>query len=266
MSATDGPDAMPRWKPFPHPSPQYRYSLAALRSRWPQLHAGDAEPLPADAKVLSAWALFHAGDFQAAVEAGLAAGGAGITVANKAQAIHATYLEESERAKLAMFEQVAARAQTQAEAEPDNPNAHYWLAYALGRHSQAISVTKAMAQGMAGRIRSALEATIALAPTHADAHVALGAYHAEVVDKLGSLVARTQGASKEAGLKHFRRALELNPGSPIAMIEYANGLVMLEGKQRLDEAEKLYVAAAACVPADATERLDVELARSELED
>ena len=50
------------------------------------------------------------------------------------------------------------------------------------------------------------------------------------------------------------------------MIEYANGMVMLEGDKRLKEAEQLYAAAAACEPADATERLDVELAKSELED
>ncbi len=257
---------MAHWKAFPYPSPDYRYTPAALRANWARLHAGDVEPLPDDAKVLAAWALFHAGDFEAAVQAGLAAGGAGITVANKAQAIHATYLEESERSKLAMFEQVAARAQEQVQAEPRNPNAHYWLAYALGRYSQGISATKALAQGMAGRIKAALESTIALAPTHADAHIALGAYHAEIIDKLGSLIARTQGASKEAGMKLFRRAMELNPGSPIALIEFANGVVMLEGDKRLKEAEQLYAQAAACVPADATERLDVELARSELED
>lgn len=257
---------MAHWRAFPYPSPDYRYTPAALRANWNRLHAGDLEPLPEDAEVLAAWALFHAGEFEAAMRAGLAAGGAGITVANKSQAIHATYLEESERCKLTMFEQVAARAQEQVQTEPRNPNAHYWLAYALGRYSQHISATKVLAQGMAGRIRAALEATIALAPAHADAHVALGAYHAEVIDKLGSLIAHTQGASKEAGLKLFRRALQLNPGSPIALIEYANGLVMLEGDKRLKEAEQLYAQAAACVPADATERLDVELARSELED
>lgn len=257
---------MARWKAFPYPSPAYRYTPEALRANWARLHAGDVEPLPADGKLLSAWALFHAGEFEAAMQAGLAAGGAGITVANKAQGIHATYLEESERSRLAMFEQVAARAQAQAEAEPGNPNARYWLAYALGHYSHGISPTQALAQGMAGRIKAALEATIALAPAHADAHVALGAYHAGIVDKLGSLMARTQGASKEAGLKNFRRALQLNPSSPMALIEYANGLVMLEGDKRQQEAEQLYRDAAACVPADAAERLDVELARSELED
>jgi hypothetical protein len=41
---------------------------------------------------------------------------------------------------------------------------------------------------------------------------------------------------------------------------------MLEGKKKMDEAVKLYHEAAACEPMDAMERLDVELAKEELED
>ena len=50
------------------------------------------------------------------------------------------------------------------------------------------------------------------------------------------------------------------------MVEYANGLVMLEGDKKMKEAEKLYADAAACEPLDAMERLDVEMAKAELED
>ena len=50
------------------------------------------------------------------------------------------------------------------------------------------------------------------------------------------------------------------------MIEYANGLVMLEGEKRMKEATKLYEDAAASEPLDATERLDIEMAKAELED
>ena len=48
------------------------------------------------------------------------------------------------------------------------------------------------------------------------------------------------------------------------MIEYANGLVMLEGDKKMKEATRLYEQAAASQPLDATERLDVELATAEL--
>ena len=257
---------MAKWTPFPYDTAEYRYDTATLKKKWARLHTGDAEPLPKDDKVLAAWALFHAGEFQKACEAGLKAGGAGITVANKAQAIYANYLEKSEKTKLAMFQEVSARAEAQAAAEPKNANAHYWLAYALGRYSQGISVTKALAQGLGGKVKSAFETAIAIAPNHADSHIGLGAFHAEIIDKVGSLLGRTQGASKDAGHKMFKEALRLNPGSAIGMIEYANGLVMLEGDKKMAEAEKLYADAAACKPADAMERLDVEMAKEELED
>ena len=256
----------PRWAAFPYDAREYTYSAAALKQHWARLHAGDAEPWPADPKVLAAWVLFHAGEFQKACDAGLKAGGAGVTVANKAQAIHAHYLEKSEKARLAIFQAVIARARAQVAAEPENPNAHYWLAHAQGRYSQGISVVKALSQGLGTQIRTALETTVALAPSHADAHIMLGGYHAEVIDKVGSLLGRTQGASKDAGLAMFREALRLNPSSAIAMVEYARGLVMLEGDKKMLQAEQLYAAAAACTPLDATERLDIEMARAELED
>ena len=261
---------MAKWTVFPHDADTYRFDATALKRHWTRLHAGDAEPLPKDDKVLAAWQLFHAGDFQKATEAGLkahASGAAGaMTVANKSQAIYATYLEASEKIKLALLSEVAERAEKQAQQDPKDANAWYCFAYALGRYSQGISIAKALAQGLGSKVKNALETTIRLSPKHADAHIALGAFHAEVIDKVGSLLGRTQGASKEAGLAHYKTALKLNPTSAIAMIEYANGLVMLEGDKRMAEATRLYESAAACEPMDATERLDVETAKSELED
>ncbi|MFY7942749.1 MAG: hypothetical protein ACOVOX_17750 [Burkholderiaceae bacterium] len=257
---------MAKWTPFPYDNAAYLYDAATLKKKWARLHAGDAEPVPKDDKVLAAWALFHAGEFQKATEAGLKAGGAGVTVANKAQAIYANYLEKSEKNKLALFQEVAERAEAQVAQEPQNANAHYFLAYALGRYSQGISVAKALSQGLGSKVKTALEMAIELSPKHADAHIALGAFHAEVIDKVGSLLGRTQGASKDAGLSMFKTALKLNPTSAIAMVEYANGLVMLEGEKKMKEATKLYEDAAACEPLDATECLDVEMAKAELED
>ncbi len=257
---------MAKWTAFPYDADDYTYDAAALKKQWARLHQGDAEPLPKDDKVLAAWALFHAGEFQKACEAGLKAGGAGITVANKAQAIYANYLEKSEKTKLALLLEVSERAEAQQAAEPKNANAYYWQAYALGRYSQGISVAKALAQGLGGKVKAALETTIKLAPKHADAHIALGSFHAEVIDKVGKLLGKTQGADAATGLKMYKEALKLNPTSAIAMVEYANGLVMLEGDKKMKEAEKLYADAAACQPLDAMERLDVEMAKAELED
>lgn len=256
---------MAKWTAFPY-GDDHQLDAAAVKKQWARLHAGDAEPLPKEAKVLEAWGLFHAGEFQKAYEAGLKAGDAGTTVANKAQCIYANYLEKSEKTKLAMFLEAAERAEAQQATDPKNANAYYWQAYALGRYSQGISITKALAQGLGGKVKAALETAIKLQPKHADAHIALGAFHAEVIDKVGKLLGKTQGADSATGLKMFKKAMELNPASAIAMVEYANGLVMLEGDKRMKEAEKLYHDAAASQAMDAMERLDVEMAKAELED
>ena len=223
---------MAKWAAFPQMG-EFTFDRESVKKHWDRLHRGDLEPLPSDAGALEAWVLYHNGEFQKALAAGLEAGGPGITAANKAACAYATYLQ----------------------------------GYALGRYSQGISVAKALAQGLGSRVKEALERTIALQPRHADAHTALGAFHAEVIDKVGTLIGgMTYGAKKEVGLRMFQEAMRLHPESAIALIEYANGMVMLEGEKRLKEATRLYEQAAALQPLDAEERLDVELAREQLRD
>ena len=62
------------WTAFPHDNGAFVYDGAALKKNWARLHKGDAEPFPTDKAVEEAWRLYHAGDFQGAYEAGLAAG------------------------------------------------------------------------------------------------------------------------------------------------------------------------------------------------
>ena len=256
-----------RHLPLPPHASAPRHDAGTVREQWSRLHAGDALPCPDDPQLLHAWALYHRGDFAQAVEAGLALGGNGITVANKAMAIHATYLEKNDQARLALLMEVATRATECTTAEPRNASAWYWQAYALGRYSQGISITKALAQGMGSRVKAALERTLELEPRHADAHLALGMFHAEVIDKVGTLIGNmTYGARKDMGLKLLESGIRLNPDSIIGRIEYANGLVMLEGDDRVAEATRLYEQAASSLPVDAAEWLEVSLARTELED
>ncbi len=258
--------AKQKWVAFAHPAKEFTYAGEALKKSWDKLHRGDCEPFPKDPGAQEAWRLFHQGKFAEAVERGREAGGAGITAANKAQSIYANGVETREASKIALFEEVMKRAEQQAREQPGNANAHYLYAYAAGRYSQRISVVKALAQGYGGRIRAALDAAVKLQPKHAEAHVALGAYHAEIIDKVGALVGGlTYGAKKDAGEEHFRKALKLTPDSPIAHIEMANGLVMMHGRKMVEEAGKLYAKAAGLKPRDAMEKIDVDAARAELE-
>ncbi|MGO8953675.1 MAG: hypothetical protein ACLPWS_00235 [Rhodomicrobium sp.] len=278
----------PKWKSFPGNDEDFNFAATALKKHWGRLHQGDCEPFPDAAHVKSlfeaypelkikmpatevaevlqdAWRAYHRGDFQKAVELGLSLGRPGTNVANKAANIYATYLEDGKERKLAMFLDAVNRGEALQRSAPGLANAWYFHAQALGRYSQGISVAKALAQGLGGKVKDSLEKALELEPKHADAHIALGAYHANVVNKMGALAGRlTFGASKEAALEHFQAALKLLPESAIARIEYANGLAMLFGKSKLAEATKLYEEAAQCNPADAMEWLDVELAKSEI--
>ena len=255
-----------KWAKFPHADKAYVLDAAGLKKHWARVHRGDCEPFPKDAAVQDAWRHFHAGEFAQGVDAGLAAGGAGINAAVKAQTVYAHYLEKSDKAKLSLFEEAAGWADERRGDAPKDANAHYLYAFALGRYGQGISVAKALAQGFGSKIKEALLTTLKLDPKHADAHIAYGSYQAEVINKVGGLVAgMTYGAKKDSAIEHFEKAVKLNPESAIARIEYANGLILLFGKGRIDDATSLYEEAAAMKPQDAMERLDVELARSELE-
>ena len=283
------------WAAFPYPDEQFEYAGAALKKHWDRLHQGDCEPYPSaqqltklakgnralvdsipefagdfaalSERVLEAWRLYHRGDFHAAAELGVSVGVPGYAAANKATAMHAHYLEQNKPAKLKLFQDIATRADAARGILPNDPNSHYLFANALGRYSQGISVLEALAQGLGAKVKDALERTLALQPHHAEAHAALGTYHAEVVSKVGGVLARlTYGASKDEALEHYERALALHPHSAIVRIEYANGLLLLFGNRRLDDATRLYIEASKLEPCDAMEKLDVEFAKSRLEE
>ncbi len=252
------------WAPCPHAGTLH-FDAASLRGQWSRLHRGDAEPMPEDPALLEGWVLFHNGEFQRAVEAGQRLGGRGLTLANKATCIHASYVEPSEPLRLERLQAAAACAQAQQSGDPHNPNAWYWQGYAIGRYSQGISVAKALARGLGSQVRRALERTIALAPEHADAHLALANFHAEVIHKVGALIGgMTYGASKDASLALYQSAMALNPDSAITLAEFANGLMMLEGDASLDRATALLQRAANHEPLDAMEHLYVDSARMAL--
>ena len=253
------------WKQFPYPDDAYVHTPASLAAAWPRLHAGDAEPFPQQAALVQAWIAFHAGDFERAARLGLAVGVPGYCVAHKASCMYATHLELDEGARLALFEEVAERCERQQAEQPDNPAGYYWHAYSLGRYALGVSVVKALAQGMGAKVRNSLNRTVTLAPLHADAHIAFGIYHAEIIDKVGAMIGGlSYGADKEDGYRHFRTALALNPASASARSEYARALQMLDGKKKLAEVMSLYAQAAECVALDAKERLEVEAAIDEL--
>ena len=124
-----------------------------------------------------------------------------------------------------------------------------------------------LSQGLGSRIKTALETAIALQPRHADAHFALGSFHANIIDKVGEMIANmTYGARRGASLQMFAQGFALQPCSPSGLVEYATALLMLEGDARLEQAAGLYAQAAKLKPVDAREYLDIALAKKGLTD
>lgn len=277
------------WAAFPHEAKAFAYAGAALKKAWPQLHAGDCEPFPdaghaaallkrmgrhapkLDADALAAqlqdgWRAFHRGDFKAAFDIGEKLGPAGASVAVKAIGIHATYLVDDDAEKLRRFQQGARLAEAAVAALPQEANSHYRLAFALGRYSQGLSVVKALKEGIAGKVRAALDTTLELAPEHAEAHTALAVYHAEIVNKIGAMIGGlTYGAKASEAESHIKIALKLTPAAPIAHIEHGNVLLLLYGDKKEDAAAAAYEKAAKAKPRDAMETLDAEWAKAQIE-
>ncbi len=277
-----------KWAPLPSPSKNYDYPGDKLAKAWDKLHAGDQEPFPTPeriAKLLKAnpklgkpaqaerlaerlaeaWRAYHRGDFGLAYEEGTALGALGAVVAGKAMGIHATYLVEDERERSNRFEQVTALADAAIAQLPNEANSHYFRAFSLGRYSQLISITKALSSGIAGKVRESLDRTLKLAPKHAEAHLALAIYHAEIVSKVGGMLASlTYGAKASTAEEHLKTAQKLTPDAPVTWLETGNALLLLYGDKRADDAAAAYAKAAKLKPIEAMQALDAAAAREKL--
>ena len=283
---------MTTWTEFPHPTDSFEFKPDRLEEMWSVLHGGDAEPWPdssriellcetapaafpddfdGDCKALAetlqaGWTAFHEGRFGDAFATGQSCGLVGHVLCNKAAGIYANHLEDDEAKAEALYRDVIERAEQAQAVLPDDPNAWYFHAFALGRLSQSLSVVKALKQGYGSKIQHSLDRTLELAPEHAEAQTAKGLYHAEIIDKVGKLIGgMTYGADADQSLQHFEQALSLTPESPVAHMEYGNGLYLLFGDKRIDEVTDAYVKASELPPRDAMEKLDQALAASELE-
>jgi hypothetical protein len=278
------------WAPMPTKAPTFDFAGEALKKAWKELHAGDAEPFP-DAKraasLLKAagkhapkgleapalaqqleegWRAFHEGRFEAAYELGRGLGVVGASLATKALGIHAAYLLDDADEQLARFEQVAALAEEAIAALPDEANSHYRRAFGLGRYSQGISIAKALKQGLAGKVRESLEACLALEAAHAEARLALAVYHAEIVSKVGGLIAGlTYGAKAAEAEKQLAAALKLLAKAPVAHLEQGNVALLLNGSKGEEAAAEAFEKAAGLKPRDAMEWLDAREAASRIE-
>ena len=121
------------------------------------------------------------------------------------------------------------------KADSTNPDAHYQSAHAVGRYAQGVGAWTALRQGLAGKIRDLLEATLALEPDYVHAILALGGWHADI-DAEGFIARRMYGGKKEEAVKLFERALELDPESKVVLHAYAIRLPRLDEENGMERA------------------------------
>jgi tetratricopeptide (TPR) repeat protein len=247
--------------------PAFDFAGASLKKSWARLHQGNLEPFPGSAKVRKVWQAYHEGRFGDAVRAGVKQGDECLLPAAFAETMYTHYLESDDKKKLNRFKNAISLAEQATEFDPESANAYFILATALGRYSQFINILEALARGIAPRVKESLEECLELEPEHAEARAALAAWHAEIVDTLGSMLASLRfGAKRRRAEEHFDAAIELCPKLPFPYIEKASGLVLLDGEDGEDEIRDLLETAVSMTPADAIQALDIEQAESLLED
>lgn len=235
-----------------------------LPDTWQILHQGDREQLPENEDEQLAWLAFHNGEFLRC--ATLAESCGWVSLQLKALSTYAHYIEQTPDEKIKRFKDVVARAeQALVTEEKDRANLYYQVAYSLGRYGQYISVAKALSEGIAGQIEKALNDCLSLQPNHADAHTAMATYQAEIIGKLGKMAARlTYSVNVDSAIELYERGIELAPDSVSAKTEYADGLLTMFGRKKIDQAVGLYEEADRMQPKDVLQAMDAWLAHQEL--
>jgi hypothetical protein len=251
----------------------FEYDQSKLADNWEALHIGDQYEYPLNYEgdedlfqaQADAWLSFHNGDFQKSAEMGIKLAEHGAVVLAKSVAAYCDYLCEDEDQALQLLSEAMEICEEAASALPDCANTQFVNALIMGRYSQRISITKALSQGLGGKIKSYIETALELEPNHAEAHTAMALYHAEIIDKIGAMIGGiTYGAKKGTALEHFETAMQLAPEVPITSIENANGLLLLGGNNK--KAMELYQQAATCQALDALQNCDVSFAQDQSEE
>lgn len=166
----------------------------------------------------------------------------GYALAAQSLAVYGHHLAvEDERTEF--FERAMELGEAAVQADSANPEAHYQSAHAVGRYAQSVGTLTALRQGLAGKVRGLLYATLAADPEFAEAYVGLGGWHADIASA-GRVARWMYGGNRDNAVTHYERALELAPDSRIALLEYARRLPELDREGGQDRAKELLSRAA----------------------
>jgi tetratricopeptide (TPR) repeat protein len=132
-----------------------------------------------------------------------------------------------------------AKADQAIQRDPQRVDGYLQKSIAIGFRGRAIGVSKARAEGLADEAQELLERAVAMAPANAWAQASLGAWHLEIVQHAGPVLADLMyGASRDKGLQHFRTALSLDPHSALLQMNFALALLAMEREDKVTEATR----------------------------
>ena len=166
-------------------------------------------------------------------------GAGGFALAANSLNIHAFhYAEKEEQSRL--FRHAMGLAERAIEIDPKNLRGRFELARAMGKYAQGIGRVKAMNEKYVEQIREHLEVALSLDDDLADAHLALGSWHAGLIEVMGSFLAGfLYDANRKDAIFHIERALELDREGIDIHYGSANGFLALGEQKYRKRAEGL---------------------------
>lgn len=186
-------------------------------------------------------ALFQRGQFAAAAQAGRAERGvAGLTIAARATLVRAAYQAADRAEALALIDQAERDADAALRIAPTDYDALLQKAAATGYRAR-LATSRTLGQ----RTHALLAELTRRSPDRIGGWVALGVWHGEAVDKLGTLGARMVLGGSRAGMERaLAEAARRDPASPVPPADLALLKLRLDGdgagaQPLLDRAAKL---------------------------
>lgn len=243
------------WVEFEH-AERFELSREALKAQWSALHKRDLEPFPDTARILAvaddlgespddpqaiaramqdAWRAYHAGRFHASYRMAKAQGPYGYYLTQRSWIAYTATLAPEDQ-EMALIEAAVERL----DKAPQTPSRvrinDYWVqGLILGQYSRRLSSSKARAEDIPERVARIVDWTLSHAPKHAQAHINRGSYHAEIIDRVGWMLAKlTYGANAEKAVEAYRRGLGLAPRMAVGYGEAAMGLHKIDAAEYRD--------------------------------
>jgi hypothetical protein len=252
------------WRAFPFDKKEYHYTPKTLEENWPYLQRQSNDPFPDAshiAKLLSdnpnlknaiphyksvnkvadtlqeAWIAFFKGQFQKATQLGYSLGPIGHCVAFYAQSTYASRLETNKQKRHALWEDILQRHEKSKALTKYDVTTQFFAFFSMARLSEELSMPTVVARDYLNIMIQALAEMNAQDPNNIFVLAALGSKDAGVVRKLGKLMARLAfDANHETIERYYLKAINQNKQLPTVHIEYAQALLYMYGKKKLDEA------------------------------